>query len=35
MAFNWMQEKVESNWKEKVEMITPEIFSMVSILLQE
>jgi hypothetical protein len=29
-----MQEKVESNWKEHVEMIIPEIFSMISILLQ-
>jgi hypothetical protein len=33
MTANWMQEKVESNWKEHVEMITPEMFSMVSMLL--
>jgi hypothetical protein len=29
-----MQDKVESNWKENVEMIMPEIFSMDSMLLQ-
>jgi hypothetical protein len=31
---NWMQENVKRNWEELVEMITPRIFTMVSLLAQ-